>query len=372
MNIYTMTDTTTSAVLAAPRTIELREFEIPEIDDDSAVLSVDLTGVCATDIKVYKGLFREEVLPAILGHEVVGTIERIGRDLSDQFGVSEGDRVVVDPLRRCGKCSECIDGEYPFCEQVGGPKNSGVHGYISTEVPPSLWGGYGEHMYVDNRSILYPIDENTPSAAAMLSVAIVGNSVSWLQAADVNTLERSLVIQGPGPQGLSMTTVADQMGFSPIVVVGVPGDEARLREAEKRGADVTICREPNDLVSETLERTGTADVVVNLTGIADSVQQSVELVSRNGTIVHASLVGEQPSEVYFDKMVRMNVNMQGVLSRTASHTRQAVRLLEDRPDLFDRMVTDKYPVREADNAIRDAAGEFDGPTPLKVAINPSL
>lgn len=363
---------TTSAVLTAPETIELREFNIPELTTNSALLSVDLTGVCATDVKVYKGLFREEIHPAILGHEVVATVQEIGDNASAQFGVSVGDRVVVDPLRRCGKCTECIRGEYQFCDRVGGPKSSGVHGYISTKVPPALWGGYGEYIHVDEQSILYPISDDVPAKAAVLAVAIVGNSISWLHAAGSDALQQSLIIQGPGPQGLSMTAVATEMGFSPITVVGVPGDEERLQKAKELGATHTVCREPGDLVDETLDRVGAATTVVNLTGASASVQQSVDLVAENGTIVHASLVGSQPSKVTFDPLVRKNAIIQGVLSRTHSHTMQAIRLLEARPEQFADLVSHEYSVGETDTAIRCAAGLLDDETPLKVAVNPTL
>lgn len=367
-----MPDSTTSAVLTAPREIKLQEFNIPEIGEDDALISVELTGVCGTDVKVYTGAFREELLPLILGHEVVGTVEKIGRAASEQFSVSEGDRVVVDPLRRCGSCYHCVVGDYPSCEHIGGPKSSGVHGYISTELPPSLWGGYGEYMYIDSSSIIYPLAEDTSADAAVLAVAIVGNSVGWLQAADVNPLQKSLIIQGPGPQGLSMTLVAKAMGFSPIVVVGVPGDEKRLEMATKLGADHVICEEPDRLVPSTQSAVGTADVVVNITGSASSVQHSVDLVSRNGTIVHASLVGDETSEVSFDKLVRKNAAIQGVLSRTASQTRQAIRLIEERQNDFAQLVSDHYPLSEADEAIRCAGGYLEGPSPLKIVIDPNL
>jgi D-arabinose 1-dehydrogenase-like Zn-dependent alcohol dehydrogenase len=73
--------TTRAAVLTGPRTIDLRELPVPEIDDETATLRVEVTGVCGVDWPAYTGARPERFPPPIiLGHEIVGHIHRIGRN----------------------------------------------------------------------------------------------------------------------------------------------------------------------------------------------------------------------------------------------------------------------------------------------------
>lgn len=253
----------TSAVVTEPGTVETRVLDLPEIDVDDGVLSVELAGVCGSDPKAYRGDYRPDALPAILGHEILGRVDDVGDRACTAFGVSPGQRVVVEGRRRCGTCSYCLEGRYQFCE------HGGTYGFTSVEEPPGLWGAHGEYLYLAPGSVLHPVSEGVPAEAAVLGCAVVGNSVRWLQQGTDEPLGKSLIVQGCGPQALSMTIVAIELGFDPIVVTGVPGDEYRLELAAELGADRTVCRQPGELVEATLAALGDgggADVVVNLTG----------------------------------------------------------------------------------------------------------
>lgn len=359
-----MPTTSTSAVVTAPRTVETREFDLPTLGDDDGLLAVELAGVCGSDPKAYRGNYRRDALPAILGHEILGRVERLGPAASEAFGVEEGQRVVVEGRRRCGICKYCLAGRYQFCQR------GGTYGFRTVDEPPGLWGAHGEYLYLASGTVLHPVDEDAPARAAMLGCAVVGNSVRWIQQGTDEPFGKSLVIQGCGPQALSMTIVAGKLGFSPIVVTGIPGDDSRLDLAGKLGADETICRPPEELVEATREKVGgTADIVVNLTGTPRTAQDSIDLVAIGGTVVYPNVVGDAVSEVRLDELVHKDATLRGVLSRTAEDVRRAIEFIERDPDPFLRLVSHTYGVNEAERAYRVAGGESDE-SPLKVAIDP--
>src|SRR5687768_15570725 len=88
-----------------PLTIE--ELEMPVITDGDVLIRVVACGVCFSDLKVLRGKKLSNV-PALIGHEVSGTIEEVGRTQQPYF--KKGDAVIVGMRYRCGKCRYCLAG----------------------------------------------------------------------------------------------------------------------------------------------------------------------------------------------------------------------------------------------------------------------
>jgi len=86
-----MPETVLAAVRTAPRTTELREFPMPSLPADGALLRVEVAGICGTDVKMYAKPVIEQ--PVIMGHENVGTIVEAGRHLVERHGLGVGERV---------------------------------------------------------------------------------------------------------------------------------------------------------------------------------------------------------------------------------------------------------------------------------------
>jgi alcohol dehydrogenase len=361
-----MIEKTRSVVLREPERVEVISSEIPSIGESQVLLRVELTGVCSSDAKAYQGNYHRDKIPMIMGHEILGRIAEMGEQASSEMDVSEGDRVVVEAQRPCGRCSDCLAGQYQFCD------HNSTYGYTSIENPPGLWGGHSEYMILQPGSVVHPIEESVPAAVGVLACAVVGNSLRWLQAGGDDPIGRSIVIQGPGPQGLSMAAIAKKAGLSPVVVTGLPEDHERLQMAEDLGADHTVEQPPGSIVSATKDvLDGEADIVVNVTGIGATAQDSIDLVDTGGTIVYPSVSGGQVSEVSFDDLVTKDATIRGVFSRTAEHVETAITILEDDPELLSGLVSHSYPLSEAETAYRVAGGLVPEESPLKVVIDPS-
>ena len=78
-----------SKVLAAVRTgpsrTEIREFPMPEIPEDAALLKMEVAGICGTDVKLYK--HPPNAKPTIMGHENIGYIAKAGREFTQRKGL---------------------------------------------------------------------------------------------------------------------------------------------------------------------------------------------------------------------------------------------------------------------------------------------
>ena len=105
-----MVERASAAVLTAPRMFEFREFDIPEIGSDEAVLRVEAAGLCGTDYEQYAGHLTGtpwDIWDIIPGHEIFGWIDRIGADAAAHWNVKERDRVVVEAIIPCSCASSC-------------------------------------------------------------------------------------------------------------------------------------------------------------------------------------------------------------------------------------------------------------------------
>ena len=83
-----------AAVRVAPGKTEIREFPMPDIPPDCALLKMEVAGICGTDVKLYRE--PPSSAPVIMGHENIGYIARTGRDFTKRQGFKEGDLVFLE------------------------------------------------------------------------------------------------------------------------------------------------------------------------------------------------------------------------------------------------------------------------------------
>lgn len=197
--------TSWAMVLTGPRRLELREFPLPETGDEDGLLKLELIGVCGSDPGIYKGKTRgaDRPYPIIPGHEIVGRVERMGPGARKRHGVKEGDRVIVEYAFGCGTCPPCLSGSYVRCE-----KRYTYGSMISCQDPPHLFGAYADYLYIHPRAMVHRIGEDITPETGVLISAVLGNGVRWLTEAGGLRLGQSVVIVGPGQQGLGGVVAA--------------------------------------------------------------------------------------------------------------------------------------------------------------------
>src|SRR3954454_16778947 len=247
-----MADQVLAAVRTAPRTTELREFARPSIPDDGALLRVEVAGICGTDVKMYAKPVIQA--PVIMGHENVGTIVEAGPQFVERQGLREGDRVFVEHYVACYRCEWCRIGEYRHCELTDWRTTPDArrYGYTTSENPYHLWGGFSQFMYLPWNAVLHRVPENVSDAEAGI-VTPLSNGIEWaLYDAGVGFMS-TVLIQGPGQQGLSQVVACRQAGASQIVRTGTSRDEARLEAGRRLGADHFVVVDRDDPLERVME-----------------------------------------------------------------------------------------------------------------------
>lgn len=367
-----MAEQVLAAVRTAPGTTELREFPMPDIPDDGALLKVEVAGICGTDVKMYgKPPFAD---PVIMGHENVGVIAKAGRAFSERKGLVEGDRVFVEHYVGCFRCEWCHQGEYRHCEATDWRTNPDArrYGYTSAEKPGTLWGGFSQYMYLPWNSVTHRVPDSVTPALASL-VTPLSNGIEWALGTAGVGYASTVLIQGPGQQGLSQVVACRQAGASLIIVTGTTRDAARFAMATSLGADHVIDVQREDALERVREITGGrgVDVVLDCTagaGAAPVLLGIDALKRREGTMVVQGELAKFP-DFPLKKLTEKCISLKSARGHSYRSCELALEQLASGRFPLEQLGTHTFPLADADLAIRTLAGE-SGEDALHVTLLP--
>jgi threonine dehydrogenase-like Zn-dependent dehydrogenase len=357
-----MTQRVLAAVRTAPGTTEFREFPMPDIPDDGALLKVEVAGICGTDVKMYaKPPFAD---PVIMGHENVGVIAKAGRSFVQRHGVGEGDRVFVEHYAPCFTCEWCHLGEYRRCEATDWRTNPDArrYGYTSAENPFHLWGGFAQYMYLPWNAVVHAVPANVSAELAGI-VTPLSNGIEWALFDGGVGYNSTVLIQGPGQQGLSQTVACKQAGASLIIVTGTSRDAARLELAKTLGADYVIdvqVENPLERIMEITRGKG-VDVVLDCTagaGVTPVLLGIDALKRRAGTLL---IQGEMSSFPDFPvkKLTEKAVTIKSARGHSYRACELALAQLASNRFPLHLLTTHRFGLTDVDRAIRSVGGEGD-------------
>lgn len=345
--------TATSCVITAPGELELRDFTVPHADADAGVLEVEATGVCGADVEMFRGEGPKDFPPVALGHEMIGRIADVGERAAERWGVQAGDRVVVNEIIPCGNCHFCTSGQAVMCNGFFGSQGS-RYGLIPTTTDSGAWGGFGTHMQLHRNTNLRRIDDSVPTAVAAMFMP-VANGMHWLF--DLAALKpgASVLIIGPGSQGLAVTAVAHSAAGLRTIVAGRTADAHRLDLARQVGAARTVDTQTEDLAAIVKEETrgiGVDAVIIATSGADDVLAVATRCVRIGGTIVLAG-TNSWKSEQNFkgDALVFRNITLRGAPGHSVGSVEGAVRLLERSHETFAPLVGEEYHLDQVAEAL---------------------
>ncbi len=356
-----MSRTFRAAVLPEFKTpFELRQYPLPDlIEPLGALVRVQMAGVCGTDVHLWKGQLAIP-RPNILGHETVGVIEELGKELrQDWLGnvMENGDRVTWSSSLACGDCYYCKEKRQPT--RCLNRKAYGIS--YNCEEAPHCSGGYSEYIYLRPGSALFKLKGNLTTervigAGCALVTAIHGIERTGIRWGDV------VVIQGAGPVGLAALAVARDHGAGSVILIG--GPEERLKTARRFGAtecvDIETYHRPKDRVHRIRELTRGfgADVVVECVGSPAVIPEAMEMC-RDGAkflvLGHYGDAGEVSINPHL--ITRKQLQMVGSWGSEPRHMAQALEFLERKGSQFsfEELVTHRFPLDRVTEAIETTA-----------------
>jgi alcohol dehydrogenase len=318
-----------------------------------AIVRVDATTICGTDLHILKGDLPLTTNGRILGHEAVGTVESVGTAVKN---VKPGDRVLVSCVSACGACRFCREGRYGQCLGGGG----WILGYM-------INGTQAEYVrvpFADNST--YPVpagvsDEDLLMLSDILPTSYeVGVLNGHITPGDV------VAIVGAGPIGLSAMMTAQL--FSPSHIIAIDLADTRLEAAKRFGADVVINSGRDDPLKIVMDLTGGlgADVAIEAVGIPATFELAADLVRPGGRVANVGVHGK-PATLHLEKLWTRDVTITTGLVDTFS-TPTLIRLLSSGQLKTGTFITQRFALDDMISAY-DTFGRATETGALKVVLS---
>jgi 2-desacetyl-2-hydroxyethyl bacteriochlorophyllide A dehydrogenase len=256
----------------APGEVRVEERPEPELlVRDDAVVRVEATGVCGSDLHIYHG--RVQIEPGFtLGHEFVGTVVAAGDGVTQ---VAEGDRVLGCYCSACGNCFFCRRGDFHKCDE------GRVFGH--GETLGSLQGAQAEQVLVPHANLtLRRVPEGMSDEVALFAGDVMGTGWHAVDQAEIRPGDTTAVL-GLGPVGLCAVQAARAAGAARVIAIDSVED--RLKLAEQFGAEPVHLTEddPRVAVKAATEGRG-VDSAIDAVGHPDALELACRVTRKAGVV----------------------------------------------------------------------------------------
>ncbi|MDR2708492.1 MAG: zinc-binding alcohol dehydrogenase family protein [Elusimicrobiota bacterium] len=299
-----------AAKVYGAKDLRIEEVPMPKIQrPDDVLVKTKLAGICGSDVHIYHGQNPFAVLPRVIGHEVVGTVEAVGPEVKS---VAVGDHVVIEPIRYCGKCYACRKDMPNVCQQL---VVFGVHED----------GGMREYFTVPEKQAL-KIKKTLPWEEAILIEPFTIGANATLRA-DIG-IGDNVVIIGAGPIGISVGKLAKIKGAAVMMTDII--DEKLAFAKDQGAADIVVNTSKVDLekaVQDWTEGEG-ANKVIDAACVSPKImEQAIKIASVAGTIANLSF-SDKPFACPSLDITKKQLTIVG--SRLQSHQfANVIRLMEN-------------------------------------------
>jgi len=246
-----------------PNELELRYLPLKEVGENDVLIKVGKAGICPWDLRAYSGLSSSVAFPRVLGHEMAGVVEAVGKNV--KF-IQPGQRVVPDMGVKCGVCKACRSGRENRCQ------NPHFQQY---------GGGFADYVRVPEKNVHIITQKSTSLKAAAfsepLACVVRGQNMLHLYPGEFE------LVAGLGPIGLMHLQVAKAFGARVIASDPVP---ERLEKAKELGADWIVNPKETDvaaLIKDVTSGWG-ADAAAVTVGSARLVEEVVPMLAPGGRL----------------------------------------------------------------------------------------
>jgi alcohol dehydrogenase len=265
------------------------------IDPTDAVVRIDTSTICGTDLHILKGDVPETTPGTVLGHEAVGTVVEVGAGVST---IAPGDRVLMSCVSSCGRCRYCKQGRYGQC--LGGG------GWIFGHLIDGLQAEFARVPFADTS--VYKIDDVLTDEQVLFLADILPTSFEVGVLNGAVSPGDTVVIVGAGPIGLAAILTARL--YTPGRIIAIDLADSRLESALRFGADLTINNGREDPVALVMELTDGlgADVAFEAVGVPQTFELATELVRPCGRVANIGVHGK-PATLHLEKLWTRDVTI---------------------------------------------------------------
>ncbi len=325
-------------VFTGGRTLEVREFEMPVPARGEALIRIEASGICGSDLHVYRSA---DTPGQIGGHEPCGTVVEVGEGC---VRLQVGDRVSVHHHQGCGVCDQCARGETVRC-RLG-------HRCYGVTRP----GSFAEYMTANEANCI-PLPEPLTFTDGACMACVGTTAYAALRRIEARAHE-TLAVYGLGPVGLSAVLVGKAMGLR---VLGMDVIAERLELGLRCGADEVIDARETDPVPRIIAFSRTpgidwvegVDCIVETSGATAARECMIPAIRRGGRIAIVGVGGEDkvinPSQIHGKACTLV-----GSVVFPLGWSWDFVHFLLASGMSFEPMVTHRFALEDAAQALRTA------------------
>ncbi|MFV0337531.1 MAG: L-threonine 3-dehydrogenase [Chthoniobacterales bacterium] len=282
--------------------LEMQDVPIPKIGINDVLIEIDRTGICGTDLHIYKwDDWASQTIPTpmVIGHEFVGRIVEVGSNVVD---FHPGDVVSAEGHVVCGRCRNCLAGRRHLCKDTSG---------IGVNRP----GAFAEYISVPVTNVWSHREGIDPDVAAIFDP--FGNAVHTALSFDV--LGEDVLITGAGPIGIMAAAIVRHAGARHVVITDV--NEYRLELARQMGATVAHNPQSGSLqdLQQKLGMKEGFDVGLEMSGSAAAFHDLIENLCHGGKV---ALLGipSAPLAIDWNKVIFNMLTIKGIYGREMYET----------------------------------------------------
>jgi alcohol dehydrogenase len=337
----------------APGEVRVSEVTEPEISDErDAIVRIEASGVCGSDLHIYHG--RVQIEPGFtIGHEYVGTVIAAGDHVSS---VGVGDRVLGCFQTACGRCFFCRRGAFHKCDH----SRTFGHGAALG----SLQGTQAEQALVPNADlVLRKLPAGMSEDVALFAGDVMGTGYHAVVESGLRPGDVAAVL-GLGPVGLCAVQAARAAGAARVLAIdSVP---ARLEMARSFGAQPVHLSEddPRAAAREASEGRG-VDVCVDAVGDPRALELALHLTRKLGTVQAIGVYAER-CEVHMGLLWIKGLQLRAGMANVLGHIDSVLALMSSGVLDPAPLVTHHMGLAEAP----DAYALFDRREALKIVLRP--
>jgi 2-desacetyl-2-hydroxyethyl bacteriochlorophyllide A dehydrogenase len=337
----------------APGEVQLDEVAEPELlAPDDAIVRVEASGICGSDLHIYHG--RVQIEPGfVIGHEFVGEVIAAGDEVS---GVSVGDRVLGTYGTACGECFFCRREEFHKCDEAR------VYGHGAGL--GSLQGAQAEQVLVPHANLtLRKVPDGLSDDVALFAGDVMGTGFHAIDSRPLAEGETAAIL-GMGPVGLCAVQAAKAAGASEVIAIDTVED--RLKMAESFGATAVHLTEqdPRGEVKRLTEGRG-VDLAVEAVGHPEALDLAIRLARKAGTVSVTGVYAER-TEVHMGLIWIKALTLTSGHANVIKHLDRVLELLSEGKLDPAPLVTHHMKLDDAPEAYR----VYDNKEALKIVLAP--
>lgn len=323
-----------------------------------AIVRIDATTICGTDLHILKGDVPAVTDGRILGHEGVGTITEVGAAVTK---LAVGDRVLISCITSCGSCSYCHQQLPAHCLDPEGASGIGwILGHL-------IDGTQAEMVRIPHaEGSLHKLPDNIPDDAALMLSDIlptgfeIGVRNGRVKPGDV------VAVVGAGPVGLAAIMTAGLYGASRVIAIDL--DDNRIEQAMGFGATDGVNSGTDSWKDDVFAMTDGlgVDVAIEAVGIPSTFDMCTELVRPGGTVANVGVHGKSVELKLQDLWIMDIAITMGLVS--ASTTGMLLKLVEQEKLPAGKFASHHFKLDEMMDAY-DTFGRAAETKALKVVIS---